>query len=46
MYEGEVVKVSVDSRIMIYSAFFWKMNPDYIIPHTNLVDAEYKIIDV
>jgi hypothetical protein len=42
MDEGEVVKVSVDSRIMIDAAFFWKMKPNYIRPHTNLVDPESK----
>lgn len=32
MEEGEPVKVSVDSRIMLDAAFFRKMNPNYARP--------------
>jgi hypothetical protein len=35
MKEGEAVKVSVDSRVMLDAAFFRKMNPNYTRPQPN-----------
>ena len=32
MEDGEPVKVSVDSRVMLDAAFFRKMNPNYTGP--------------
>jgi hypothetical protein len=34
MHEDEVVKISVNSWIMIDAAFFWKMDPNYSRPCT------------
>ncbi|KAF8847949.1 hypothetical protein BDZ45DRAFT_811180 [Acephala macrosclerotiorum] len=39
MHQGEPVKFSVDSRVMIDADFFWKMNPNYTRPRSNLARA-------
>ena len=36
MHRGEPARFSVDSRVMIDADFFWKMNPNYSRPRTNL----------
>jgi hypothetical protein len=36
MHRGEPAKFSIDSRIMIDADFFWKMNPNYSRPRTDL----------
>jgi hypothetical protein len=36
MDDGDPVRLSVDSRVMIDPDFFWKMNPNYSRPRTDL----------
>ncbi|PMD21103.1 P-loop containing nucleoside triphosphate hydrolase protein [Hyaloscypha hepaticicola] len=36
MDEGDPVRLSVDSRVIIDPDFFWKMNPNYSRPRTDL----------
>jgi hypothetical protein len=36
MDNGDVVRLSIDSRVMIDPDFFWKMNPNYSRPRTDL----------
>lgn len=36
MHRGEPARFSVDSRVMIDAGFFWKMNPNYSRPRTDL----------
>jgi hypothetical protein len=36
MYRGEPARFSVNSRVMIDADFFWKMNPNYSRPRTDL----------
>ncbi|KAF8540209.1 P-loop containing nucleoside triphosphate hydrolase protein [Trichophaea hybrida] len=36
MHKGDAVRFSVDSRVMIDANFFWKMNPNYSRPRTDL----------
>jgi hypothetical protein len=36
MYREELVRFSVNSRVMINADFFWKMNPNYSRPRIDL----------
>jgi hypothetical protein len=36
MDDGDPIRLSVDSRVMIDPDFFWKMNPNYSRPRTDL----------
>jgi hypothetical protein len=44
MRKGDVIQFSVDSRIMIDAAFFWKVNPNYSKPRiTDPVESELEL---
>lgn len=42
MDDGDPVRVSVDSRVMIDANFFWKMNPNYSRPRADLAASGYE----
>jgi hypothetical protein len=41
MEDGDPVRVSVDSRVMVDADFFWKMNPNYTRPRANLAGTRW-----
>ncbi|PVH68430.1 P-loop containing nucleoside triphosphate hydrolase protein [Cadophora sp. DSE1049] len=41
MEDGDPVRVSVDSRVMVDANFFWKMNPNYTRPRANLAGTRW-----
>jgi hypothetical protein len=42
MYEGDLVTVSVDGRVIVDADFFWKMNPIYSRPRANLAESRIR----
>jgi hypothetical protein len=43
MEDGDLVRVSVDSRVMVDADFFWKMNPNYTRPRANLAGTRWAL---
>jgi len=41
MEDRDPVRVSVNSRVIVDTDFFWKMNPNYSRPHTNLAGTRW-----
>ncbi|KAG4427614.1 hypothetical protein IFR05_016902 [Cadophora sp. M221] len=42
MDDGDLIRVTVDSRIMIDADFFWKMNPNYSRPRADLAETGWR----